>query len=132
MTRRFSHDGIFPSFWQGKISWNHKNHNNKNCAQEINPNKINFFVFDFENNHIFLIEPLFIDDQKDMTKTSIFWERKELFRWNEKRLSQILNDFHWSNIFSYVIVCLQWLQLFAKVGWIIVNWSTRNGDELRI
>ena len=41
----------------------------KNYAQEINPNKITFFVFDFENYHIFLIELFFIHDEKDMTKT---------------------------------------------------------------
>ena len=52
---------------------------------------------DFEINLIFLTEPVFLHDQKVMTKTYISWERKELLRWNKK---QFLKGFQLSKIVS--------------------------------
>ena len=53
---------------------------------------------DFETNLIFLIEPVFLHDQKIMTKTYISWEWKELLRWNKKHFSSFLKGFQLSKI----------------------------------
>ena len=47
-----------------------------------------------EINLLFLIKPFFLRDQKAMVKTEIFWERKELLRWNKKLSSLLLKSFH--------------------------------------
>ena len=53
-------------------------------------------VTSFEINLIFLIKPFLPDDRKVKTKIQIFWEQKELLRWNEKHFPSILKGFHCS------------------------------------
>ena len=50
----------------------------------------------FEANLIFLIKPFFPNDQKDMTKTELSSERKELLRWNKNHFSWFLKNFQLS------------------------------------
>ena len=57
-------------------------------------------VMDFEINLIFLIEPLFLHDQKVMTKIETSWERKVLLRWNIKHFSSFFKGFQLSKIAS--------------------------------
>ena len=44
-------------------------------------------VMNSEVKPIFLIMLFFLHEQKVVTKTEIFWERKELLRWNKKHFS---------------------------------------------
>ena len=44
-------------------------------------------VMNFEFNLIFLNKSLFLHDQKVVTKTWIYWERKGLLKWNKKHFS---------------------------------------------
>ena len=55
--------------------------------------KPGYDVMDFEVNLIVLLKPFFLNDQKVVTKTEIFWERKELLRWNKKHLLSLLKGF---------------------------------------
>ena len=57
-------------------------------------------VMDFKINLIFLIEPFSQHDQKVMIKIYIYWERKELLRWNKKHFSSFLKGFQLSKIVS--------------------------------
>ena len=41
---------------------------------------------------------VFEHDQKGKTKIQIFWERRELLRWNKKKFSLFLKGFHLSKI----------------------------------
>ena len=53
-----------------------------------------------------LIEPSFLYDQKDLIKTQISWERKELLRWNKEHFSSFLKGFPLSKIVSDLTVRL--------------------------
>ena len=52
-------------------------------------------VINFEINLIFLINSVFLHDQKVKTKIYITWEQKENLRWNKKHFSSFLKSFHW-------------------------------------
>ena len=54
-------------------------------------------VINFDVNLIFLIKPFFLHDQKVMTKTQVFWERKKLLRWNKKHFSSFIRAFSQAN-----------------------------------
>ena len=60
-------------------------------------------VMNFEVNLIFLTKLFFLDDQKVVTKTWIYWERKKLLRWNKKNFLSFLKGFQsssWHNFFG--------------------------------
>ena len=47
-----------------------------------------------------LNQAVFLHDQKVKTKILIFWEGKELSRWNKNQFSSFLKGFQWSKIVS--------------------------------
>ena len=71
-------------------------------------------VMDFEINLIFLIEPFFLHEQKDMKKNWISWERKELLRWNKKHFSSFLKGFQLSKLSQTLECALGWICIVTK------------------
>ena len=73
-----------------------------------------------------LNQAVFLHDQKVKTKILIFWEGKELSRWNKNQFSSFLKGFQWSKIVSDF-----WVRFSLLINEIISTFVKRSGFEIQ-